>query len=164
MQTVIIVAGGIALTLGAIGGSTTPLTPWYRNLKKPGWKPPDWAFGPAWSINLAGAATAAVLAWNAASGSADQIRIIVAFAVNAVFFLGWSPLFFIARRPDWAMIEWVFLWVSVAVAAADVASVSPLGGAFMLPYLAWVSVAGLLNRAIVRLNAPFGTESGVARA
>ncbi len=164
MQTVIYVAGGIALALGAIGGGSTPLTPWYRALKKPGWKPPDWAFGPAWSINLAGAATAAVLAWNAASGSDDHRRVIIVFAVNALFFLGWSPLFFMAKRPDWAMVEWVFLWVSVAVAAAVVASLSPLGGLLMLPYLAWVSVAGLLNRAIVRLNRPFGTESGVARA
>ena len=164
MQTVIYVAAGTALTLGALGGASTPLTPWYRNLKKPGWKPPDWAFGPAWSLNLAGAATASVLAWNAAATGAEHASIIIAFAVNGLFFLLWSPLFFIAKRPDWALIEWVFLWASVAVAAAVVASLSPLGGLLMLPYLAWVSVAGLLNRAIVRMNRPFGTATEVARA
>lgn len=47
MQTAIWVAGGIALALGAIGGGTTPLTPWYRDLKKPPWQPPNWLFGPA---------------------------------------------------------------------------------------------------------------------
>ena len=154
MQTAIWVAGGIALALGAIGGGTTPLTPWYRDLAKPPWQPPNWLFGPAWSLILASAATAAVYGWN--GGDAGERReLLIAFAVNAVFFLGWSPLFFVARRPDWAMIEWVGLWVSVAVATWVVAQASTTGTLFMLPYLAWVSFAGVLNRAIVVRNAPF---------
>ena len=154
MQTAIWVAGGIALALGAIGGGTTPLTPWYRDLAKPPWQPPNWLFGPAWSLILASAATASVFAWN--GGDAGERRdLIIAFAVNAVFFLGWSPLFFVARRPDWAMIEWVGLWLSVAVATWVVAQASDTGVLFMLPYLAWVSFAGVLNRAIVVRNRPF---------
>ena len=163
MQTAIFVAGGVALTLGALGGAATPLTPWYRNLRKPSWQPPDWLFGPAWSLNLAGAATASVLAWNAADGSAEHRDVIIAFAANALFFLGWSPLFFVFKRPDWALVEWVFLWASVAAAAYVVASLSTLAGLLMLPYLLWVTVAGALNRAIVRLNAPFGAAAAAAR-
>ena len=155
MQTPIYVAGGVALALGIIGGATTPINSWYDNLRKPPWQPPKWLFGPAWSIILACAATAAVYGWNAASNDAERQSLLIAFAVNAVFFLGWSPLFFVARRPDWAMIEWVFLWVSVAVATWVVASLSSTGGWFMAPYLAWVSFAGVLNRAIVRRNSPF---------
>lgn len=162
MQTAIIVAGGVALTLGALGGAATPLTPWYRQLRKPSWQPPDWLFGPAWSINLAGAAAAAVLAWNAADVSAEHRDVIIVFAVNAVCFLAWSPLFFVLKRPDWALGEWVFLWASVAAAAYVCASLSTLAGLLMLPYLLWVSIAGLLNRAIVRLNAPFGTAATVS--
>ena len=155
MQTAIWVAGGCALALGVAGGATTPLTPWYRNLKKPSWQPPDWLFGPAWSLILAGAATAAVFGWNAA-GAAGQRDLIVVYAINAVFFLLWSPLFFVARRPDFAMIEWVFLWASVAAIVWVVASLSLVGALFVLPYLAWVSFAGVLNRAIVIRNKPFG--------
>ena len=157
MQTAIYVAGGCALALGIAGGSSTPLTPWYRNLAKPSWQPPDWLFGPAWSLILAGAATAAVIAWNAAD-PAGRIDLIIAYAVNAVFFLLWSPLFFVAKRPDWAMVEWVFLWVSVAVLAAIVFAQSTLAAWFIAPYLAWVSFAGVLNRAIVIRNAPFGRD------
>lgn len=81
MQTAIWVAGGIALTLGAIGGGTTPLTPWYRDLKKPPWQPPNWLFGPAWSLILASAATASVYAWN--GGDAGERRdLLIAFAVT----------------------------------------------------------------------------------
>ncbi|QXQ06345.1 tryptophan-rich sensory protein [Sphingosinicellaceae bacterium] len=158
MQTVIYVAAGCALALGTAGGATTPLTPWYRDLAKPPWQPPNWLFGPAWSLILAGAATAAVWAWNAAD-AAGRVDLIIAYAVNAVFFLLWSPLFFVARRPDWAMIEWVFLWVSVAVLVVVVHAQSPAGAWFVVPYLLWVSFAGVLNRAIVIRNAPFGRET-----
>lgn len=155
MQTAIFVAGGIALVLGALGGATSPITPWYDDLKKPRWQPPKWLFGPAWGVILACAATAAVMGWNASTGRAARTDLLIVFAVNAVFFIGWSPLFFVARRPDWAMIEWVFLWASVAAATLVVARVSDLGGLFMAPYLAWVTFAGVLNRAVVIRNRPF---------
>lgn len=150
------VAGGIALLLGLAGGGTTIIGPWYKNLRKPEWKPPDWLFGPAWTIILACAATAAVVAWNAAPDAAARRDVLILFGVNGAFFLAWSPLFFMARRPDWALIEVVGLWVSVAVLAVGLARITPLAGLLVLPYLIWVTFAGVLNRAIVRLNAPFG--------
>ena len=155
MQTAIWVAGGCALALGGLGGATTPLTPWYRDLRKPPWQPPNWLFGPAWSLILAGAATAAVYAWNAAD-AAGRTDLIVVYAVNALFFILWSPLFFVAKRPDWAMGEWFFLWGSVAAVVWVVYHQSPFGALFVIPYLAWVSFAGVLNRAIVVRNQPFG--------
>ncbi len=158
MQTAIYVAGGIALALGGLGGATTPLTPWYRDLKKPSWQPPNWLFGPAWSLILASAATASVYAWNAAD-AAGRTDVLVAYAVNALCFILWSPLFFVARRPDWALIEWTFLWASVAAVAWVVYQQSPTGALFVLPYLAWVSFAGVLNRAIVIRNQPFGARA-----
>lgn len=158
MQTAIYVAGGIALALGTLGGATTPLTPWYRDLRKPSWQPPNWLFGPAWSLILAGAATAAVYAWNAAD-AAGRTDLIIVYAVNALFFILWSPLFFMAKRPDWALGEWPFLWGSVAAVVWVVYGQSPTGALFVLPYLAWVSFAGFLTLAIVRLNRPFGVPA-----
>ncbi len=158
MQTAIYVAGGCALALGVIGGATTSVGPWYEALRKPPWQPPNWLFGPAWSLILAGAATAAVYAWNAA-GPEGRTDLIIAYAVNAVFFILWSPLFFTIRRPDWALIEWPFLWVSVAVVVWVVANQSLTGALFVLPYLLWVSFAGFLNLTIVRLNRPFGAPA-----
>ncbi|WP_419815843.1 TspO/MBR family protein [Glacieibacterium sp.] len=158
MQTAIYVAGGVAIALGAIGGASTPLTPWYRGLKKPSWQPPEWLFGPAWTAILACGATAAVLAWNAGD-SASRTAEIIAFAVNAVYFLAWSPLFFMLRRPDWALVEVIFLWASVVALIVVVAPLSTLGCWLLVPYLAWVSFATVLNRAIVLRNAPFAGRS-----
>jgi tryptophan-rich sensory protein len=151
-----------AVLLGGAGGLLTTIGPWYRNLRKPPWQPPDWLFGPAWTLILGMAAWAAVLAWEGASvmpgAAADQghREIILLFAANFVFHLLWSPLFFTFRRPDWALFEVVFLWASVLALCIGLAPYSTLASWLIVPYLAWVSFAAILNLVIVRLNGPFG--------
>ncbi|WP_319937615.1 TspO/MBR family protein [Sphingomonas qomolangmaensis] len=149
------IAGGGALLLGIAGGATTPIGSWYRELAKPAWQPPNWAFGPAWTLILACAATAAVMAWNAAPDAAARRDILILFGVNALFFLAWSPLFFMAKRPDWALVEVVFLWGSVLALLIGLWPISRTAALFILPYLGWVSFASALNRAIVVRNLPF---------
>lgn len=151
----ILVAAGVALFLGIGGGLMTPIGPWYRGLKKPAFQPPDWLFGPAWTVILALAAWAAVIAWNAAASDAERRDVIILFAVNAVCHFLWSPLFFRLRRPDWALIEVVFLWASLVALVIGLMPISPRASLLILPYLLWVSFAAVLNLAIVRLNAPF---------
>ncbi|MFC3580515.1 TspO/MBR family protein [Sphingomonas hylomeconis] len=151
----IAVAGGTALLLGALGGLMTPIGPWYRDLRKPRLQPPNWLFGPAWTVILALAAWSAVLAWGAAPDDAAHTRVIILFAVNAVCHALWSPLFFRARRPDWALVEVVFLWASLVALVVGLWPISPTASLLILPYLLWVSFAAWLNSAIVRLNRPF---------
>jgi tryptophan-rich sensory protein len=145
-----------AVILGGAGGLLTTIGPWYRNLAKPSWQPPDWLFGPAWTIILGLAAWAAVLAWDGAADDADQMSIIILYAINFVCHFLWSPLFFTARRPDWSLIEVVFLWGSVLALCIALREFSVLASWLIVPYLVWVSFAALLNLTIVRLNGPFG--------
>ena len=77
------------------------------------------------------------------------------FLVNSVLNVGWSGLYFALRRPDWALIEVVFLWASVAWMAWRLRSVSQRAAWLLLPYLVWVSIAAALNLETVRLNGPF---------
>lgn len=151
----IIVAMGVAVFLGAAGGVMTPIGVWYRQLRKPRWQPPDWAFGPAWTILLGLAAWAAIIAWRAADDSATRRAIVIMFAVNALCHFLWSPLFFRLRRPDWALVEVVFLWVSLIVLVVGLWPISHAASVMIMPYLAWVSFAAILNATIVRLNGPF---------
>ncbi|WP_375456524.1 TspO/MBR family protein [uncultured Methylobacterium sp.] len=150
-----LVALGFAMTLGAIGGGLTRIGPWYRNLRNPAWKPPDWAFGPVWATIYTFCIVSAVVAWNAGD-AAGRIALIAAYALNAPLNVAWTVLFFRAERPDWAFVELVFLWLSIVVLVAVSLSLSGFAAALLMPYLAWVTVAGFLNRAIVRLNGPFG--------
>jgi tryptophan-rich sensory protein len=156
--TLFAVAATLALLL--VGGLTTQVGPWYRALHKPVWTPPNWLFGPAWTVILGLAAAAGVVAWTHAPGDAARLQIGVLYGVNVVFYSAWSPLFFNLRRPDWALIEIVFLWLSILALVIGLGSISTTAGLLVAPYLAWVSFAGLLNLTIVRLNPPFGASRG----
>jgi benzodiazapine receptor len=156
MTIPILVAAGVTLLLLTVGGLATNVGPWYRNLRKPSWNPPNWAFGPGWTIILSLAAWAGVLAWTHTTNLAAHVRIASLFGANIVLHALWSPLFFNLQRPDWALIEVPFLWLSILALILDLAPLSPLAGVLLAPYLLWVSFATLLNLTIVRLNRPFG--------
>ena len=145
-----------AIILAGAGGLLTDIGPWYRDLKKPSWQPPDWLFGPAWMIILGLAAWAGILSWDQADSQSGQAMLIAVYAANFLFHLLWSPLFFKYQRPDWALVEVVFLWLSVAAMLALTWSLESLAGIMILPYFLWVSFAAVLNAKIVQLNRPFG--------
>ena len=148
-----------AIALAGAGGLATQIGPWYRNLRKPSWQPPDWLFGPAWTVILGLAAWSASLAWDAAPDAGLRTKVVVLFGVNALFHFAWSPLFFRWHRPDWALYEVTFLWTSVLALVIGTAPLSPLASWLVVPYLAWVTFAAYLNLTVVRLNRPFGKQS-----
>lgn len=141
--------------LSAAGGLATDIGPWYRALTKPPWQPPDAAFGPAWTTIYACAAWATVRVWQRAD-AAGRRRWLLAAGVNGLLNITWSLLFFTLRRPDWALVEVVALWLSIAWLLALAWRVDRLAAALFAPYLGWVAFAAVLNAAIVRLNGPFG--------
>ena len=160
-----IVVAVLALAgLAFIGGSTTDIGPWYKGLKFPRLKPPDWAFGPGWTLIYVFIGTSAVIAWGAADVE-DRTMMALLFAINWVLNAFWSPLFFRLRRPDLALYEWVAFWLSIVALVVFLFRISTLAGWLMVPYLAWVTYAGWLNWRVVVLNRPFtGSPSGVAQA
>lgn len=158
MLTPLIVAGVVALVITGAGGLLTEIGPWYRQLRKPSWQPPDWLFGPAWTLILALAAWSAADAWVAAPSPGQRTIVAVLYSFNALFHLLWSPLFFKFKRPDWALIEVPLLWLSILVPLIVVAPFAPLASWLLLPYLLWVTFAAYLNLTIVRLNGPFAVR------
>ncbi len=148
-----------AIILGGGGGLLTKIDEWYSNLRKPSWQPPNWLFGPAWSLILGLAAWAFVLAWREAGSEAEQTLMIALYLVNGVFHILWSPLFFTAKRPDWALVEVPLLWLSVLALAINLRPFSEFASWLIAPYLLWVSFAAVLNWKIVQLNNPFGQQA-----
>ena len=84
-----------------------------------------------------------------------RVLILALFGTNIVLHMLWSPLFFALKRPDWALIEVPFLWLSIAALMLGVGRYSVLTMWLLLPYLLWVTFAVFLNLKIVRLNQPF---------
>ena len=150
------IASCVAIVVAIAGGVLTETGAWYDALKKPSWKPPDWAFGPVWTTIFVLAVIATALAWEAAAGTGARPLIFWALAINAVLNIAWSGIFFKMRRPDWALREVVLLWFSILSLILVLGSVSTLAGVLLVPYLLWVSTATFLNLRIVQLNGPFG--------
>ena len=152
----VLVAGACALGVAVLGGLMTDIGPWYRSLAQPSWKPPDWLFGPAWTLIYGLIAAAGVLAWRRTPKGAPRDSTMALFAINAFLNVFWSLLYFRLRRPDWALFEVVFLWLSVLALMVVLYRHAKTATWLLLPYLLWVTFAGLLNLATVRLNGPFG--------
>jgi benzodiazapine receptor len=152
----IAVAAVSAMVVAALGAAATDIGPWYYGLHKSALNPPDWLFGPAWTVIYALAALAGVLAWTSARTAQQRTRVLVLFAVNALLNILWSELFFRFRRPDWALAEVVPFWLSILALMIVLWPISRRASWVLAPYLAWVCFAGWLNYAVVRLNGPFG--------
>lgn len=157
----VLVAAGVAVVVGLGGGLLTDVGPWYRTLRKPSWQPPDWLFGPVWTIIIALAAWSAVLGWNGAASPGERVVVAALFGINAVLNIAWSFFFFTLRRPDWALAEVAPLWLSILAMFLAQLGISTLGAVLLVPYLMWVGFAAYLNRVIVRLN---GNFEALARA
>ena len=142
----------IAQAIGGIGAVTTDLGPWYASLNKPWWQPPDWLFGPAWTAIFTLTAVSAAYAWQNATTRTSRESIVVLFLANGVFNILWSVLFFRIKRPDWALIEVGALWASVLIPILVVSRYSKKAAWYLVPYLSWVTFAGILNYKIVQLN------------
>jgi translocator protein len=151
----LIVAAIVAVVVAIAGGLLTEMSPWYYRLRQPRWKPPDWAFGPVWTVIFSLTVIATALAWEAAQTAQACAGIVVALGLNSVFNIGWSLFFFKLRRPDWAFVEVIFLWLSVAALILMLGSQSALAGLLIVPYLLWVSTASYLNWRVIQLNRPF---------
>ena len=153
----IVAAALSAIGVAILGALTTDLGPWYFNLHKPAWQPPDWLFGPAWTLIFALSAVAGVVFWRSTTDRAARWQMLAAFACNAFLNTFWSLLFFRLKRPDWALEEVGFLWLSIVALIVILGRESRTSGWLLAPYLAWVSFAAFLNYTIVRINAPFTT-------
>jgi len=145
----------LALTfaVAAIGGAVTATSvdSWYPTLNKPAFNPPDWIFGPVWSALYLMMALSAALVWSRALPPARRTAI-AWFLIQLALNLGWSLLFFGLHQVTFAFGWLVLLWLAIAMTIHRFWPISRAAGLLLIPYLAWVGFAGLLNFLIWRLN------------
>ncbi len=149
----LIVFLAICFAVAAAGGmATAPNVPgWYAALNKPAWTPPDWLFGPAWTVLYGCMAVAAWLVWRRA-GLAGAAAPMALFAVQLFLNGLWSWLFFALHSPGAAMVDIALLWMAIVAATVVFWRRQPAAGLLFLPYMAWVSFACALNLAIWLMN------------
>lgn len=147
------VSSVVCLGAGAIGGILTAesVGTWYPTLRRPPLTPPDRVFGPVWTALYAMMAVAAWLVWRRRR-DVDVRRPLVIFGVQLALNVVWSGLFFWGRNPGLALFEIVLLLVAVLLTTRTFRRVSPIAGALLLPYVAWVGFATYLNAGFWLLN------------
>jgi len=139
------------LAIGFLGGQVTaPHIPsWYAFLNKPSFNPPNGVFMPVWTALYALMAAAAWRAWRKEGWGNFALGLwFIQLGLN----FAWSFLFFGAHALLPAFIEIVLLWVAILFTLIAFWRIEALAGLLMVPYLAWVSFAGVLNFWIWRLN------------
>lgn len=141
----------VALAAGAAGGLASQPGEWYAALTKPSWNPPNWVFGPVWITLYVMMGLAAALAWPGRATRSGRVGFLLfglQLALNAL----WSWIFFRWHRLDLAFVELAVLWVTILGTIISFCRIRPIAGLLLIPYLAWVSFAGVLNFSIARLN------------
>ena len=150
----LIIAVAAPIVIGGLSGFATArgVSTWYPTLVKPSFNPPAWVFGPVWTVLYIMMGVAAYLVWRQGIG-ADGVRVaLVVFVVQLALNGLWSILFFGMQSPGWALVEIVVLWLAIGVTIRLFWVVVPAAGALLLPYLAWVSFAMVLNASLWWLN------------
>ena len=149
----LILSISICLGAGGLGAiATTPeIDGWYKTLLKPSWNPPAAVFGPVWTTLFIMMGVAVWLVWKKPGFRTAKLAMAM-FAFQLALNVAWSWIFFRLHEPGWAFVEIVTLWLSIAATAALFLKHRKLAGLLMLPYLAWVSFASVLNFTLWRLN------------
>ncbi|HQF14543.1 MAG TPA: tryptophan-rich sensory protein [Thermogutta sp.] len=144
---------GVCLGAGLLGSiaTTSQVDGWYKTLNKPSWNPPSQVFGPVWTTLYILMGVAAWLVWRSADARSTWLPLAL-FGIQLALNAAWSWIFFKMQRPDWAFFEILILWVAIAATLVAFFRHSQLAGWLLVPYLAWVSFAAILNFTIWRLN------------
>lgn len=140
--------------VGLIGAATTVTgaSSWYDTLDKPPFNPPNWLFGPVWTLLYALMGIAAYLVWREGTDRRDVRTALGLFAVQLVLNGIWTPVFFGAESIVSGAVVIVLLLVVLALTVRAFFRVSRTAGWLLVPYLLWVGFATLLNLSIWVLN------------
>lgn len=143
----------IPLVSGSLSGLAIAdnISTWYSTLNKPSFNPPNYLFGPVWSVLyiLMGIGLYLILQ---TPKSAMRTKSIVLFTVQLILNLSWSFIFFNAQSPFAALIIIGILWIAILMMMIYFHTLSPIASYLQIPYLLWVSFATVLNAAIWILN------------
>lgn len=151
---------GLAICIAGcqlVGLLATPFTisaipNWYATLEKPFFSPPNWVFGPVWTLLylLMGVALYSIL--NNEKKSQQKKGAIILFFMQLFFNFLWSIIFFGLQSPFLAMIDIMFLLVVLVYTMIAFKRISLIAYYMLFPYLFWVCFASLLNLSIILLN------------
>lgn len=153
--TRIAVAVIVCLTVGYSSSTVTKsgVEIWYPTIIKPVFNPPNWVFMPVWTLLFVLMGIAAGLIWGKIKEQNAEVKkalgfFLIQLALNAI----WSYLFFGLKNPMLALIEIALLWLMIYETYLKFIKINKTAGYLLIPYMAWVGFAAILNASIWWLN------------
>ena len=145
----------LAVCFGASGigaMADDSISNWYAGLQKPNITPPDWVFGPVWTILYLLMGISVFIVWNKGLDYPKVKQALGLFVIQLCLNAAWTPLFFGLHLILAALIEIVLLWLAILATFLVFKRISVRAGMLLLPYLIWVGYAVILNGSIWYLN------------
>jgi len=151
----IVIALFICLMVGYSASVVTrpSVETWYPTIIKPSFNPPNWIFMPVWTLLYILMAVAAGLVWDQIKEKNEEVKkalgfFLIQLTLNAI----WSYIFFGLKNPMLALIEIALLWLMIYETYLKFTKINKTAGYLLIPYMAWVAFAGILNASIWWLN------------
>lgn len=142
-------AGGLIVGYG----SQNNMYPWYKEINRPTWGPPDWIFGPVWTILYLSMGYASFRVYDSGKGFGGIAKIpLILYIVQLLVNLTWTQVFFGFHLLGAATIHILILLVLIIFTGIAFYRVDRLAGILIAPYAAWVSFASVLCFTIWRMN------------
>ncbi len=140
----------VGITAGIATASS--VRDWYPGLRKPFFNPPNWVFAPAWTLLYVLMGIALYRVWGMGLDRPEVRWALTLFGIQMLLNGLWSIIFFGLRSTGWGLVEVVFLWSAVVATTVAFGRLDSLSYALLIPYVAWVSFAAVLNAAVWWLN------------
>lgn len=149
----LIVSLALPLATGSIAGFFTAAgtSGWLDTLNSPSFRPPNWIFGPVWTVLYLVMGFSLFLIWKQESSKQRNLAITIFFVQLALNFI-WSFIFFYFHMIGIALIEIILLWISIVTMIVLFYKIKPMAAYINIPYLLWVTFATLLNASYYFLN------------
>lgn len=144
----------VTLLIGGSAGfaTTDAIRTWYVTLEKPFFNPPNWIFGPVWTLLFVLMGYAAGVVWSSDAPATAKRRALAVYAIQLALNFSWSILFFALKKPLFALVDIVLLLGAIVWCMQLFRPIEARAAHLLWPYLVWVSFAVILNGAIVALN------------
>lgn len=150
----LVISIAIPLAVGSIAGLFTrpEIAGWYQTIEKPSWQPPNWVFGPVWTVLYIMMGVSLYLVWKSNVQAKQKRKAVVLWIIQLVFNFFWSYIFFRQHQIDWALGEIIVLWLFILLTIFSFVRINKLAAWLLVPYISWVTFASILTYTIYQLN------------
>ena len=146
----ILICETTGITSGLI--ANTGVNTWFDALNKPSWNPPAFLFAPVWTFLYLLMGISLWLIWKSAAPVAQKSNAIILFSLQLFLNFWWSIIFFKFHSPAFALVDIILLLILILFTIISFSKLSKPAAWLLVPYIAWVSFATILNYSIWVLN------------